>query len=227
MRKNVLLLVTGSVAAIKTFEIAHLLAEDGGHTVRIVVTKHAQHFISTLDDSHRESFGADRFAIIGDDQEWNSWKQRGDPVVHIDLRKWADVAVIAPLDANTLAKLSNGQCDNLLTCIMRAWPCGSKPVVIAPAMNDAMWEHPLTAPQVDILRNIYKSKKEVHIADSEAEKESTKKNKGGLYEQVGPVRKLLMCGEYGVGAMASPEDIVAAVHRVLDFAAEQDDATKE
>lgn len=50
------------------------------------------------------------------------WKNRGDPVLHIQLRKWADYLLIAPLSANTLAKISNGICDNLLTLVCRAWP---------------------------------------------------------------------------------------------------------
>jgi hypothetical protein len=59
------------------------------------------------------------------------------------LRRWADVLLIAPLSANTMAKLCAGLCDNLLTCVARAWEVGRKPVVVAPAMNTAMWEHPL------------------------------------------------------------------------------------
>lgn len=50
------------------------------------------------------------------------WEKRGDPVLHIELRKWANIMLIAPLSANTLAKLSNGLCDNLLTLVCRAWP---------------------------------------------------------------------------------------------------------
>ena len=68
---------------------------------------------------------------------------RDDAVLHIELRKWADVFVIAPLDANTLAKLAVGLCDNCLTCVWRAWDL-AKPVVLAPAMNTLMWQHPFT-----------------------------------------------------------------------------------
>lgn len=56
-----------------------------------------------------------------DRMEWQMWKQRGDPVLHIEFRKWAKCLLIAPLSANTLAKLSNGCCDNLLTLVCRAW----------------------------------------------------------------------------------------------------------
>lgn len=57
----------------------------------------------------------------GDEAEWHEWSKVGDPVMHIELRRWADVLVIAPLSANSLAKLANGLCDNLVTCIARAW----------------------------------------------------------------------------------------------------------
>ena len=56
-----------------------------------------------------------------DEEEWEAWKKRGDPVLHIELRKWAHVLLITPLSANTLAKISNGICDNLLTQVCRAW----------------------------------------------------------------------------------------------------------
>ncbi len=57
----------------------------------------------------------------GDEDDWRSWKTVGDDVLHIELRRWADIMVIAPLSANTLAKVANGLCDNLLTCVVRAW----------------------------------------------------------------------------------------------------------
>lgn len=63
--------------------------------------------------------------------------------IRLDLRKWADAFIIAPLDANTLAKIANGLADNLLTCVARAWDF-NKPFYFAPAMNTCMWEHPLT-----------------------------------------------------------------------------------
>ena len=68
---------------------------------------------------------------------------RGDPVLHIELRKWADLLIVAPLDANTLAKFALGLSDNCLTCVFRAWDF-AKPVILAPAMNTFMWESPVT-----------------------------------------------------------------------------------
>lgn len=62
----------------------------------------------------------------------------GDPVLHIELRRWADVLVLAPLSANTMAKVAHGLCDNLLTSVVRAWDY-AKPMIVAPAMNTYMW----------------------------------------------------------------------------------------
>jgi phosphopantothenoylcysteine decarboxylase len=58
---------------------------------------------------------------IGNEDDWRQWRKVGDEVLHIELRRWADALVIAPLSANSLAKLAGGMCDNLLTCIVRAW----------------------------------------------------------------------------------------------------------
>src|SRR4029077_5091902 len=89
-----------------------------------------------------------RDLVILDEDEWpgqtegRHW-EREQPVLHIELRRWADLFVIAPLDANTLAKLANGLADNCLTCVWRAWDA-TRPVVLAPAMNTLMWQHPAT-----------------------------------------------------------------------------------
>src|SRR5205085_10272897 len=80
-----------------------------------------------------------------DADEWTpGGYTRGDTVLHIELRRWADVLLVAPLDANTLAKFALGLCDNCLTCVYRAWD-RTRPIVLAPAMNTLMWEHHATA----------------------------------------------------------------------------------
>ena len=89
------------------------------------------------------------------------------------LRRWADVVLIAPCSANTLAKLCAGICDNLLTSLMRALDASRTKVYVFPAMNTFMYDHPLTAPQLAILRNVLK------------------------YNVVGPVGKVLACGDVG------------------------------
>ena len=148
---NILVGVSGSVAAIKIPEILEALSGLDRCHVKMVVTEHSRHFLppdlTTL--GYFDQGGLE--FVLTDEDEWASWKQRGDPVLHIELRKWADIAIIAPLSANTLAKLSNGIADNLLTSVMRAWDF-TKPCLLAPAMNTAMWEHPVTNQQLDILQ---------------------------------------------------------------------------
>ena len=108
-------------------------------------------------------------------------------IPHIELRKWADQLVIAPLSANTLAKLAHGMCDNLLTSVVRAWD-RTKPIVIAPAMNTHMWDHPATTEHLAALQRWYP-----HLTI------------------VDPVAKRLACGDDGLGALAPIDAIVAAV----------------
>ena len=88
-----------------------------------------------------------------DEDEWK-YEKVGDPVLHIELRKWADILLIAPMSANTLAKVAQGLSDNLVTCVARAWDV-SKPFVVCPAMNTQMWVHPLTHQHVTLLRQIF------------------------------------------------------------------------
>ena len=160
---NLILGLTGSVASIKLDDLVEKLTERFIHiNICIVPTKNAQHFIPGFQENYNQSLPTlnDRLAFIKsdsslsnqekirnqmsttlsfvDEDEWTSWSKRNDPVLHIELRKWADLLVIAPLDANTMGKICNGLCDNLLTSILRAWDIKNikrKPVVICPAMN--------------------------------------------------------------------------------------------
>ncbi len=152
---NVLLGATGSVAAIRIPALFEAL-NAAGHAVKIVATEAATYFFDPASvGKGQEDRGKppspvppkrDPSIVILDADEWpgreaGDWYERGDTVLHIELRKWADVFVIAPLDANTLAKLAVGLCDNCLTCVWRAWDT-AKPVVLAPAMNTLMWQNP-------------------------------------------------------------------------------------
>ncbi|XP_036824447.1 phosphopantothenoylcysteine decarboxylase isoform X3 [Oncorhynchus mykiss] len=122
------------------------------------------------------------------------WSQRSDPVLHIELRRWADLLVIAPLDANTLGKIASGICDNLLTCVVRAWDT-SRPLLFCPAMNTAMWHHPITSRQVDSLKEFG-------------------------YVEIPCIAKKLVCGDQGKGAMAEVSTIVDVVNQFIQKAAE-------
>ena len=115
-----------------------------------------------------------------------------DSVLHIDIRNWADICVVAPLSAHTLSKIAHGLCDDLLTCTLRAWDFeNTKPVVLAPAMNTAMWEHPLTSMQLNTVKSF------------------------GRVVVVQPVAKTLACGEVGVGALAELDDITSTTRQCL------------
>jgi len=200
--------VTGSVAAKLTPKLLKKLQE-GGNEVKIIATKSSLYFFH-----HRILFGHSHFSqflkfvyfnvlgkvkwiadkreikvpIFTEADEWPGHDyDKNDPVKHIELRDWAEVMVIAPLTANTLGKMANGLSDNMLTCVARAWD-RKKPLVVAPAMNTKMWEHPAT---------------QEHLAKL-----------GQWYDLtvVGPVAKKLACGDIGVGAMAGFDDIVKAVN---------------
>ncbi|XP_074863453.1 phosphopantothenoylcysteine decarboxylase isoform X1 [Carettochelys insculpta] len=177
---RVLVGVTGSVAALKLPILVSKLLEIPGLEVNVVTTERAKHFYSPQEIP---------VTLYSDSDEWQLWKGRTDPVLHIDLRRWADLMLVAPLDANTLAKIANGICDNLLTCVIRAWDL-SKPLLFCPAMNTAMWEHPITARQVKQLKDFG-------------------------YTEVPCVVKKLVCGDEGPGAMAEVCTIVEKVKAIL------------
>jgi phosphopantothenoylcysteine decarboxylase len=207
---NVLLGVTGSVAAIKTPQLFEALRR-AGHAVRVVATDAALYFFdpAALDPNHA---GRNPAVVTVDADEWPGRDRgrryrRDDPVVHIELRRWADLFAIAPLDANTLAKLAYGLADNCLTCVWRAWDV-TRPVVLAPAMNTLMWQHPATARHLrqiaaDTGRPAPDQPTDGLIAWINAQ--------AAQLRVVAPTTKQLACGDVGVGAMADVEMIVAAV----------------
>lgn len=91
------------------------------------------------------------FRIWHDADEWDTWHGRNDPVIHIELRRWADILLIAPLSANTLGKIAMGLCDNLLTNVVRAWNA-QYPILIAPAMVAYAYNHPATKQHLRIIQ---------------------------------------------------------------------------
>ena len=107
--KRILIGVTGSVAAIKIDPLiqiikSHYATED--IEIKVVATENSLQFFKPSDLKSVQ--------VLTDDEEWKQWKRISDPILHIDLRNWADVIVVAPMSANTLAKVANGFCDNLL-----------------------------------------------------------------------------------------------------------------
>lgn len=180
--KNILLGVTASVAAVKTVNLAKALGAFGN--VSIVTTKQAAYFLKPDYDALQEL----GISVYKDDDEWpllHGHYPVGDPILHIELRRSADCMVIAPLDANTLAKIAYGLCDNLLTSVVRAWDW-QKPLFLCPAMNTLMWENPPTAEHVMLL-----------------------KNRGALF--IDPIEKKLACNDIGMGGMAEVADIAESM----------------
>lgn len=103
---NILIGCTGSVAAIKVPELVARFAQlPGGCHVRVVCTENARRFCGAAEPTPSSVLSS--VQVLGDADEWAAWRGRGDPVLHIELGRWADVLVVAPLDANTMAKMAN------------------------------------------------------------------------------------------------------------------------
>lgn len=203
---NVLIGATGSVAAVRVPALVDAFTAVG-HAVKVVATDAATYF---FDPAPLQAAGA----LVLDSDEWPGERyERGDAVAHIELRKWADVFVLAPLDANTLAKLAVGLCDNCLTCVWRAWDT-ARPVVLAPAMNTLMWQHPFTRRHLRALAaDAGAGHIPAHLADDALIQQIN--DRSPTLRVVGPITKALACGDTGIGAMAEVSDIVAAVQTIL------------
>ena len=203
--------VTGSVAAIRTPAVLSALHELG-HEVRVVATEPALYFFDPADlgGATRSAGHEATHLLFRDQDEWpRSRYVRDDEVLHIAFRKWADLLIVAPLDANTLAKFALGLSDNFLTCVFRAWDF-DKPVILAPAMNTLMWNSPVT------LR---------HLKQLAADRGTASMSMDWTLEEatavfgahvpritlVPPQAKRLACGDVGQGAMAEVATIAEVV----------------
>lgn len=173
---NMLLGVTGGIAAYKACELVRLFRRDE-HAVRVVMTANAQRFVTAL------TFETLSSHPVATDM-WAAGHQHN--VEHIELAKWAEVAVIAPATANFIGKVANGIADDLLTTVVMALPAAT-PVVIAPAMNTQMWLNPIVQRNIEALRSLEK------------------------YRFVLPRVAQLACGDTGTGALAAPEEIFRQV----------------
>jgi len=182
--KKVLLGISGGIAAYKACDIASMLRRAGAD-VHAVLTPNAKEFITPLslttitrNQTHCEQYGPTA-----------DWRPE-----HIDLAKKCDLILIAPATADIIAKLATGICDDLLTTMVLA---SQAKVMIAPAMNPVMLQHPATQYNLSVLENRYR------------------------YDIIPPEYGEVACGDVGVGKMASVETIIAAVasrllvHRTL------------
>lgn len=184
--KRVLIGIGGGIAAYKVCEVISTLFKAGAE-VRVILTASAPEFITPLTVATLS-----RHPAYTDRDFWQPTHQRP---LHIDLGEWAEVLAIAPLTANTLAKLSHGMADNLLTNTVLASTC---PVLLAPAMNTEMWQ------QLSVQRNWQQL--------------LTDKRYHGMNTGYG----LLACDRVGAGRMAEPAEIVTHIQSLLHTQGKRD-----
>lgn len=177
-KQTVVLGVTGGIAAYKSAEIVSRLVK-ANVDVYVIMTQHATEFVAplTFETLSNHPVCVDMF------QRETPWE-----VEHIALAKRADVFLVAPATANVIAKYAGGIADDMLTTTLLATKA---PVLLAPAMNENMWENPITQRNMQLLREVAG----VHV--------------------VGPAAGRLACGDIGYGRMEEPAVIVEAVQNLL------------
>jgi phosphopantothenoylcysteine decarboxylase/phosphopantothenate--cysteine ligase len=178
--KRILLIVGGGIAAYKALELVRRLRERGA-AVRVVLTEGGSHFVTPLS-----------FAVLSGEKAFTDLFDLKDEaeIDHIQLSREADLVVVAPATADLLAKMANGLANDLASTVLMAT---DKSVLVAPAMNVRMWEHPATSRNIAVLR-----------ADG--------------VRFVGPEEGDMACGEFGPGRMSEPSEIIDAIKRVLSSA---------
>ena len=170
---NIVLAITGGIAAYKSAMFARLLIK-AGFDVRVIMTTGAQAFITPLTLQ----------ALTGNEVHISLLDEQAEAGMgHIELAKWADLIIIAPASANTLARLAMGMADDLLTTVCLAT---TAPVIIAPAMNQQMWAHPAVNLNVQTLRDMN-------------------------YQIIQPASGEQACGDVGAGRLPEPEELLAEV----------------
>lgn len=214
-KHHLLLCATGSVATIKIPNILEKLSHHTNLSIRVVFSNSALEFLQSQSDEQPSitSLGAIKNVdgIYVNEDEWTKPWVRKDNILHIELRRWADLMAIVPLSANSLAKLALGLSDDLISSVARAWdtsgtidlprpevryPYGEgarKGMIVAPSMNTAMWEHPVTTRHLSLL-----------------EKDWGVQNDGWV-EVLRPQEKTLACGDTGSGAMKDWREIVGVL----------------
>lgn len=179
MTKTILLAVSGSISAYKSADLANELTKSG-YDVHVLMTKAATDFITPL-----------TLQVLSKNAVHLDVMKEDDPksVNHIELAKKADLFVLAPASANTLAKLAHGMADNIVTATALALPAET-PKLIAPAMNTKMYDNPLTQHNIRILKEVG-------------------------YQEIEPRSSLLACGDVGRGALAEQDAILERIIKSL------------
>lgn len=181
---HILLGATGSVATIKIPLIIDKLFKvytPAKVSIQLIVTKPAEHFLDGLKISSQVKIWKEEDAIAD---------TNNDTMLFHELRRWADIFIIAPLSANSLAKLANGICNNLITSVFRDWTSNNAPVLVAPAMNTFMYINPMTKRHFIALKESFP-----------------------FVEILKPVEKVLICGDIGMGGMREWADIVEIIRQ--------------
>ena len=173
--KKILLGITGSIAAYKAITLVRLLIKDGAE-VKVICTPAAKSFVSPLVLSTLS-----KHKVLVDLFEEETWTN------HVQLGRWADVMLVAPLTCNTLSKMAGGTCDNLLLATYLSATC---PVIVAPAMDEDMWHHPATKQNIQTLQSF--GNYVISVANGE-----------------------LASGLFGEGRMSEPEDIIHYLNHFL------------
>ena len=175
--KKILFIICGGISAYKTLETIRLFKKNNAQ-IKTILTKSAKEFVTPLSiASLSQGKVYDDLFSIENETEMD----------HIALSRWADVIVVAPATANTIAKLSNGSSEDLASTVILA---SNKQVFLAPAMNVRMWEHQSTKDNLKILR-------------------------GYGYKFIGPIIGDMACGEYGEGKMSDSQIIFDTIYNFL------------
>lgn len=139
--KNILIGITSSIAAYKIPELIRMFKK-ADYDVKVVMTPEAKNFVTPL-----------TLETLSSNRVYEQQFCPRDNTQHISLCSWADAFIIAPLSANTLSKIANGICDNLLSSVFCAYIGEKKPIILAPAMNCGMWENPFVQKNLETLKN--------------------------------------------------------------------------
>ena len=176
--KKILLIICGGISAYKSLEVIRGLKKRDV-SIKTILTKSGKNFVTPLSISSlsHEKVYEDIFSAENEAE-----------MDHISLSRWADIVLVAPATANTIAKLSHGSSNDLASTVILA---SNKDIFLTPAMNVRMWEHPST-------------------------KDNLNKLKSYGYKIIGPEIGDMACGEFGEGKMTEPEKILKIIHNYLD-----------
>ena len=176
--KKILLIICGGISAYKSLELIRLLKKSGAE-VKTILTESGKQFVTPLSITSlsQEKVYEDLFSVENETE-----------MDHISLSRWCDIILVAPITANTISKLSNGSTEDLASTVILA---SNKDILICPAMNVRMWEHPST-------------------------KNNLEKLKQFGYKVIGPEIGDMACGEYGEGKMTEPNVILQYILNYFD-----------